>query len=529
MRPGSRLIARSSPQFGVNLLQASSNSFLSESAFYRFLLAVLLLRLLLAAWMPVTSDEAYFFLWGNNPDYGFYDHTPMVGWWLTAFLSISDALWWLRLPAVVLPVAISWAIYCILKSRYPQFGIVAALSFLLAPVNIINVLVTTDTPLIAFSFLSVIFFYRAMSAEKLSYRDVFLSGLFLGLAFFSKYFAVILGLTYALYILFLQRNKKGLISLGLIFILVLPFAGLNLYWNYNHCGNNILFNVINRVTVPVNIGKGILLYLLMLIYLYSPIVIYALVRQGKRSWNSIKESEHATFIRFFSFLAVVPLFLFTLLLLKKVIGLHWIFSFYPFAFIALAGFLNIKQWKKTYYFMLGFSVVHVLIILVVLLFPLKLFSLNPAITKSIVFAKYHDQATRQLEPYHKDYAFATNSYALSAVASYYSDKYFMVFGEGSFHARQDDTITDYRKLAGKNILIFSPDGEGFKYIHRYFTSSEVKKIRIKSLEYSVLLGKGFKYSLYRDNILKNVNKKYYSVPDWLPVGRCEFKQKYGFK
>ena len=528
MKPGNGPTARSNPRFGVKRLQATGNSYLSETAFYRFLLAVLLLRLLLAAWIPVTSDEAYFFLWGNNPDYGFYDHTPMVGWWLTAFLSISDALWWLRLPAVVLPVVIAWGIYRLLKFRFPQVSVIAALAFLLAPVNIINVLITTDTPLIAFSFLSVLFFYRAMHGT-FHYRDVILSGLFLGLAFFSKYFAVILGISYTLYIISLQRNKKGLISLGLIFTLVLPFAALNLYWNYNHCGNNILFNVVNRVTAPVNIGKGLALYLLMLVYLYSPIVIYALVRQAKSNWKNIKETEYADFIRFFSFLAVVPLFLFTLLLLKKVIGLHWIFSFYPFAFIALAGFLSLKQWKRTYYFMLGFSSVHVLIIIIVLLYPLKLFSLNPGITKSIVFAKYHAEAMQKLKPYQVDYAFATSSYALSAVASYYSDRYFMVFGEGSFHARQDDTITDYRKLDGENILIFSPNGESFKYNLRYFSRTEIKTIRIHGLEYKILLGKGFNYGLYRKNILSSVNKKYYRVPEWLPVGQCEFKQKYGFK
>ena len=44
----------------------------------------LAIKLIMAHVLPITGDEAYFILWGKHPDYGFYDHPPMVGWWLTA-------------------------------------------------------------------------------------------------------------------------------------------------------------------------------------------------------------------------------------------------------------------------------------------------------------------------------------------------------------------------------------------------------------------------------------------------------------
>ena len=72
-----------------------------RSLFYKGLLVVFLIRLFMSAWLPMTGDEAYFIVWGKNLDYGYYDHTPMVGWLLSLFLTVSDAAWWLRLPSVL--------------------------------------------------------------------------------------------------------------------------------------------------------------------------------------------------------------------------------------------------------------------------------------------------------------------------------------------------------------------------------------------------------------------------------------------
>ena len=63
-----------------------------------------------AAGLPFTGDEASFTWWGRNPDWGFYDHPPMVGWWLAALLAVSDAEWWLRLPMTLQPAVLSLAV-----------------------------------------------------------------------------------------------------------------------------------------------------------------------------------------------------------------------------------------------------------------------------------------------------------------------------------------------------------------------------------------------------------------------------------
>lgn len=502
-----------------------------QAFLFRVLFAVLVLRIILSAWAPMTDDEAYFILWGKHLSYGYYDHTPFIGWLLAAFLSISDAAWWLRLPAVILPVILSYAIYRILEFRQPQVAVWVALVFLVAPVNIINFLITTDTPLIFFSFISAWFFYRALYESKSEvtgneqpYRFFLLAGLFLGLAFFSKYFAVFLGIAYGVYIALFYRNKKGFSGLGLILLMVMPFVGINLLWNYNHCWNNILFNLFNRTASPDNVFTSLYTYLGMLVYLFSPILLYFLYKNKKALGLYVKND----FNRVYLWLAVFPLVLFLFVLLKKEVGLHWVFSFYAFAFIAVAGILNVKQWRWTFHFMWLLSLLHIIGLVGVLTLPVETFVNKKEAVQNLVFGKHYNEVLGKLKPYEKEYTFATISYGMSALASYYSRKRFIVFDKGSFHAREDERLTDYKTLDGKNILIFKRTAINLDNLGRFFASSERKTIKVNEATFELLLGRKFNYKLYREEVLKEINRDFYSIPSWLPVGQCGFKAKYGF-
>jgi hypothetical protein len=82
--------------------------------FWAALPATLAFRFWLAAVTPMTGDEAYFYWWGKIPDWGYYDHPPMIGWWLAALIPFGEAEGWLRLPQVLQPaiiaLGVAWAI-----------------------------------------------------------------------------------------------------------------------------------------------------------------------------------------------------------------------------------------------------------------------------------------------------------------------------------------------------------------------------------------------------------------------------------
>jgi 4-amino-4-deoxy-L-arabinose transferase-like glycosyltransferase len=54
-----------------------------------FLIAVTLARLAAAAFIPLSEDEAYYRLWAGSLQLGYYDHPPMIAWWVRAGMSLA--------------------------------------------------------------------------------------------------------------------------------------------------------------------------------------------------------------------------------------------------------------------------------------------------------------------------------------------------------------------------------------------------------------------------------------------------------
>ena len=487
------------------------------------LLATFVLKLLVAAYLPMTGDEAYFITWGKYLDYGFYDHPPMVGWFLSAMLAVSDSALWLRLPQILITSFIGWGIYQLLRRQHEDVAMMAAVLYLLAPINILGVLITTDTPLLLWSFISAWCFYAAQRHDSMKWY--FAAGLFLGLAFLSKYFAALLGVAYALYLLFLVR-RGGRPWLGLVWVIVgtLPFIALNLWWNYNHCWNNILFNLFNRTSGDKFNLFTIFEYLLTVLYLVTPPIVYYLIRDARSFARQLVSDRFNVFMA----LVLIPYGLFLLLSFWVTIGLHWLLSFYPFVFIAIATVFSAQQLRRSFYFMLPFSILHLLVFAFLVVFSPGLFKNNESHYKDVVYSMYAEQIVAKLSAYQPRFELATDSYVESALLSYAGRQHIMVFGQGSYHARQDDAITDFRALQGKNILVLSYKSKQQEYA-KYFERVEVLPLAMAETHYSMLLGYGFKYPVYRDKVLKQVMQRYYHIPAFLPLGACYMRDKYGEK
>jgi len=94
----------------------------------------------------------------------------------------------------------------------------------------------TDTPLIFFSFASVFAFWLGIARRSPGWQA--LAGVFLGLAFLSKYFAVLLGLAYVA----MLRSPRAAGATGArlrsSFCVRFRSPWSNLWWNYEHCWAN---------------------------------------------------------------------------------------------------------------------------------------------------------------------------------------------------------------------------------------------------------------------------------------------------
>ncbi len=491
-----------------------------QSSFRLVLLATLAIKFVLAWIIPMSGDEAYFIVWAKHPGLGYYDHPPMVGWVLQLMLYLGSSEVLLRLPAILLSTLIGIGIYRLLRPHDEAKAALAAILYLVAPLNILNVLVTTDTPLILFAFLSAAALFKALQKNSLGWYA--LSGALFGMAFLSKYFAVLLGLGYVAYFIFSDKSAQKSKGFILLFLVALPFALVNLYWNYTHCWDNILFNLYNRNEGEQFSPDKIATLFGMLVYLMSPPAIYYLFKHRAEFWQKINPGH----FKLFAWLFLLPMAAFALLALKRDIGLHWLLAFYSFFYILLGLILTVEELRKTLKFMLWFSAAHLAIIAVIASLPMDTWKQN-RLYDGIVFMFKNDEIAAQVRPYEQQgFLLASDGYTPAAIISYHYGKNFFVFGSGSSFARQDDIITNFRQFNGRDILVVIKSAPDLTQYTPYFQRVEVRQFPLRGVTFYFVLGFGFDYSHYKESVLKPVKNQYYKIPDFLPHAPCYFCEKY---
>jgi len=486
-------------------------------SFFALLVFTLAFRLWMAAVTPITGDEAYFIYWGRWPDWGFYDHPPMIGWWLALLLKLSDAQWWLRLPIVVQPALLALSTAAFLQRRGEDSAWLAATLVLLAPVSVWGVFITTDTPLIYFSFFSALAFIRA--ARDDDWRFYLLSGALLGGAFLSKYFAVLLGIAYAAHALY-RPSRAKLAGLGWVALGALPGPLINLWWNMGHCWANIMFNAYNRNDDAALSWKTPLLYAVMMVYLLTPPALWALA--GGRLASLRREAQGRALL----LVAFVPLALFAALSSIKLIGMHWVLSFVPFVLMVAASGADAAMAVRLRRFFIGFAAFHVAVVIAIAVLPVETWN-RMRQYDGIVMTVKADELLARLKPYEREYVFAADGYSPAVTLSYNAGRYFFVFGEGSSHARHDDILTDLRTLDGRNILVLRKNAPDVAQQYApYFREVEVQPFDLRGAHFWRVLGRGFDFAAYRDAVLTRVRSRYYAIPRWLPQSGCYFCERY---
>ncbi len=192
------------------------------------------LRLLAAAQMGQTVDEAHYVLYGKSLALSYFDHPPLVGWvhyifQLLPFNSVLSS----RIPSLLISLWTSALIfkYLINKNVSEKNAAFSVGILNLTPLfNSLSIALLPDTLLMP---LTVLIIDRT---EKIllnsTYRNWLLLGLFLGLAGLAKYTAVVYVLSLII-IFVLKKRYRDLLSLPLwlgvlaAFILVSPV----LIWN----------------------------------------------------------------------------------------------------------------------------------------------------------------------------------------------------------------------------------------------------------------------------------------------------------
>lgn len=195
------------------------------------LAALLLLRLALAAMLPLSADEAYYWQWAHPLQLSYYDHPAMVAWWIRAATDLAgNSPLAVRLPSVLANAATMLLVWnsATLVAGSRCAGDRAALwlngTILFTAAGI---LITPDAPLLLFWSLSLWATLRVIHGKGPA--NFYLAAAALGLGALSKY-------TMALVV-------PGLLAPFLL------FAGLRHWWRTPHPYLAVVFGLL--LTTPL--------------------------------------------------------------------------------------------------------------------------------------------------------------------------------------------------------------------------------------------------------------------------------------
>lgn len=159
---------------------------------WRIWCLALAVKLSLAAWLPLSPDEAYYWIWAQNLQLSYYDHPPMIALLIFIGDAISFAGQMLRWPAIILAHAGLWFWRDLFKdwlSEKQQLLWLVLVCLMPLP-GLGSVIVTPDLPLM-FSWSLTLWTFKKLLDSNGNTRWGVAFGAALGLGVLSKYMSVL--------------------------------------------------------------------------------------------------------------------------------------------------------------------------------------------------------------------------------------------------------------------------------------------------------------------------------------------------
>src|ERR1700693_2619786 len=309
-------------------------------------LALVSLRLVAAAWTPLTFDEAYYWMWSKHLAAGYYDHPPMVAIVIRLGTEIAgDTELGVRLVSILLALPMSFAVY---RTASILFGgpRVAATATILLNVTLMaavgTLIVTPDAPLLVAS--SFVLFYLAKVLE--TGRGVWwlAVGAAVGTGLLSKYTALFFGPAILIWLVSVPKLRRWLISpwpyVGGIVASAI-FSPVIL-WNRDHQWVSFIKQA-GRARIedfkPTFIGELIptqIAFATPLVFILGAMGLYALLRRNAGA-SAARMLINATFW------TIVAYFIWHSLHAR--VEANWFAPVYPAFAIAAAVAAHLAQWE----------------------------------------------------------------------------------------------------------------------------------------------------------------------------------------
>lgn len=292
-------------------------------------------KALIGGLLPLSPDEAYYWIWSHHLQLSYFDHPPFVSWLFLLGQPLESLGSFVRLPGMIMGhlTLLLWIL--ILKEYFSSqqlmtFTLLGLLMPFLGPAGLI---ITPDTPMMFFWAACLLCMQKLMKSED--WRMALALGLCFGLGFSSKY-PIVLILPVLLAWLIgekgIHRKTLSWVGIGALGAIATSFPVW--FWNLTNSMESFGFQLNHgfggtsfKIKYPIH-------YLTAQIGLIFPTVLYF-------AWKGRKQAPF-----WLRWAAIFPLAFFGFSSLFSYAEANWPIAAHP-AFLALAAFtIDTSVWKK---------------------------------------------------------------------------------------------------------------------------------------------------------------------------------------
>lgn len=318
--------------------------------FFYLLGAILAINLLQAHFTELLFDEAYYWYYSKNLDWGYFDHPPMVAWLIRASRLFFSGELGVRFMSCLLSAAtliILWALIDHQKKKdyLPHFFVVA---FSMTLLNAYGFFTLPDTPLLFFTAL-FLFVYKRFIASPSLFLSLVL-GVVMAALMYSKYHAILVIVFVLLSNLKLISSKYAWLAVVIALLCYTP----HFLWLYENDFVSIKYHLFERPNQAYSFNKFTLGYFLNLIAIFGltfPLAYYILYKTKPKD----------TFDKALVFLTYGVLIFFFMSSFSKRVQTQWIIVIsIPMVLIIFRYIIENEKVRKWFY---GLGIANILILL----------------------------------------------------------------------------------------------------------------------------------------------------------------------
>lgn len=234
---------------------------------YIILAILTIVNLIFASSLDLYADEAYYWMYSQFPDWGYFDHPPAVGIVIMVGYALFSSELGVRLLFVLATSLTFYAMYVLVKPKNDKIFWLVSLSFF--PLHLMGFMALPDVLIFLFSVLFMLS-YKAYLQDQ-GIKNSFLVAITIAAMIYSKYHGLILVFFIVISNFKLLAKPSFYLIVAISLIMLFP----HILWQVNHDFASLRYHFIDRSSgFKIN---HVLDYLLGFFFYNGPLVFIALL------------------------------------------------------------------------------------------------------------------------------------------------------------------------------------------------------------------------------------------------------------